>query len=85
MTIHSHSTWDFGDPITEELINEIVYIIKANGRVLSFALCSRVDQFAYIFMENITPEDIERENSMQPHFNQLREIYIRTQNKLNET
>jgi hypothetical protein len=83
MAIHSYFAWDYGDPITEELIDEIIRIIKANGRFLAFTIMSRVDEFAYIFMENISLASLLENNSGLPHIAQLTEIYTRVQNKLN--
>jgi hypothetical protein len=86
MTTHSHSTWDFGQPITEDLICEIVDIINANTSFCpAFAICSRVDHLAYVFGIN---KNINIQNSISlsdPQlYDQLTEIYNRVKEKLSQ-
>jgi hypothetical protein len=81
MTIHAHSTWNFGDSITEELIDEIVRVVKENGRVLTFAILSQADNFAYFIMEKGNIESIIS-NSPEELHTQIREIWTRVQAKL---
>lgn len=83
MTIHSHSTWQWGDPITDELIDEIIYIVEANGRVFAFGICSNVDQFAYAIMEKCNVDETI-ENSPKEIQDQMREIFTRVNKKMSE-
>lgn len=83
MTIHSRFDWEFGDDITEEFIDEIVRVVKSNGMVLAFALTSRVDQFAYMFMNKASLDGVLK-NSPENFSDQIIEIWDRVTIKLNK-
>lgn len=82
MTIHSRFDWEFGDDITEEFIDEIVRVVKSNGMVLAFALTSRVDQFAYMFMNKASLDGVLK-NSPENFSDQIIEIWDKVTVKLN--
>lgn len=87
MSIHSHSTWDFGQPITDELIDEIVYIMNANRPFFAFAILNRVDEIAYKFgCDGINGISIDIKTSIElsdPQVkDQIREIYNKVKEKL---
>lgn len=81
MSYHSHSTWEYGQPITDELIDEIIEVMN-NNHFHIFAICSRVDQFAYSFANKSFDIETSLANSDESIRDQVREIYNKVQLKL---
>lgn len=77
MTAHSHSQWKFGDPVTDELIDEIAMVMESARGAPCFAILSQVDKLALLFSRpnfNID-EMMNGKANPEPIKKQLKEIY----------